>query len=95
MTTLFLFCICQKEKIMDIENIVDEMYNNMLERCGIEKQEKPEIKEKIEEKVKEGIGAGVKFERIRRITGYLVGDVSRWNNGKRAELNDRNKHDTI
>ena len=24
-------------------------------------------------------GEGVKFERIRRITGYLVGDVSRWN----------------
>ncbi len=33
-----------------------------------------------------------KFERIRRITGYLVGTVDRWNNAKRAELNDRTKH---
>jgi ribonucleoside-triphosphate reductase len=35
---------------------------------------------------------GVKFERIRRITGYLVGTVDRFNNGKRAEENDRVKH---
>lgn len=33
-----------------------------------------------------------KFERIRRITGYLVGTVDRWNNGKRAELHDRMAH---
>lgn len=33
-----------------------------------------------------------KFERIRRITGYLVGTVDRWNNGKKAELHDRLKH---
>ena len=32
------------------------------------------------------------FMRLRRITGYLVGDTSRWNNGKRAELEDRVKH---
>lgn len=34
----------------------------------------------------------VRFNRLRRITGYLVGDLSRWNNGKRAEHNDRVKH---
>ncbi len=33
------------------------------------------------------------FERIRRITGYLVGSVERFNNGKRAEVKDRVKHD--
>ena len=33
------------------------------------------------------------IERIRRITGYLVGTVDRWNNGKSAELRDRVKHD--
>jgi len=33
------------------------------------------------------------FNRLRRITGYLVGDLGRWNNGKRAEHNDRVKHD--
>lgn len=35
------------------------------------------------------------FERIRRITGYLVGTVDRWNSAKRAELNDRVKHDPV
>lgn len=32
------------------------------------------------------------FQRIRRITGYLVGTTDRWNNAKRAELGDRVKH---
>ena len=34
----------------------------------------------------------VPFERIRRITGYLVGTVDRFNNAKRAEVEDRVKH---
>ncbi len=37
-------------------------------------------------------GEGVNFDRIRRITGYLVGTVDRFNNGKRAEESDRVKH---
>jgi len=32
------------------------------------------------------------FERIRRITGYLVGNMGRWGDGKRAEEKDRVKH---
>lgn len=32
------------------------------------------------------------FERIRRITGYLVGTIDRFNNAKRAEEHDRVKH---
>ena len=32
------------------------------------------------------------FSRIRRITGYLVGDMSHWNNAKAAEEKDRVKH---
>ena len=32
------------------------------------------------------------FERIRRITGYLVGTLDRFNNAKRAEVRDRLKH---
>mgnify|MGYP005766861037 FL=1 len=36
--------------------------------------------------------APVSFERIRRITGYLVGMVDRFNNAKRAEVEDRVKH---
>ena len=38
------------------------------------------------------VGEGVHFERIRRITGYLVGTMDRFNNGKKAECLDRVKH---
>lgn len=38
------------------------------------------------------IGQGVKFERTRRITGYLVGTLDRFNNAKRCEERDRVKH---
>lgn len=36
--------------------------------------------------------SGAPFERIRRITGYLVGTLDRFNDGKRAEEADRVKH---
>ena len=38
------------------------------------------------------VGKGVRFERIRRITGYLVGTLDRFNDAKRAEERDRVKH---
>lgn len=38
------------------------------------------------------VGQNVKFDRIRRITGYLVGTTDRFNNAKRAEERDRVKH---
>lgn len=38
------------------------------------------------------VGEGVGFERIRRITGYLVGTLDRFNNAKRAEEKDRVRH---
>lgn len=38
------------------------------------------------------IGIGQDFERIRRITGYLVGDMGLWNSAKAAEEKDRLKH---
>ncbi|GFI61748.1 hypothetical protein IMSAG049_00911 [Clostridiales bacterium] len=34
----------------------------------------------------------VKFDRIRRITGYLVGTMDRWNDAKTSEESDRVKH---
>lgn len=34
-------------------------------------------------------GENVDFERYRRITGYLVPDIDRWNPGKKQELKDR------
>ncbi len=50
--------------------------------------------EKVNEEAKRErvTGEGVEFERIRRITGYLVGTVERFNNGKKAEERDRVKH---
>ncbi|MDO4458722.1 MAG: anaerobic ribonucleoside-triphosphate reductase [Clostridia bacterium] len=38
------------------------------------------------------IGEGRKFDRIRRITGYLVGTTDRFNDAKRSEEKDRVKH---
>ena len=37
----------------------------------------------------------VPFDRVRRITGYLVGTVDRFNNAKRAEVEDRVKHMSV
>lgn len=55
-----------------------------------------EVAPKLPQTVRNGIvyvGEGVTFERVRRITGYLVGTVDRFNNAKKAELRDRLKHD--
>ena len=41
------------------------------------------------------VGSGVKFERIRRITGYLVGTVDRFNNAKRAESATRSAYESF
>ncbi len=48
-------------------------------------EEKPVVDVKL-------IGENVGFERTRRITGYLVGTVDRFNDAKRAEERDRVKH---
>jgi anaerobic ribonucleoside-triphosphate reductase len=48
----------------------------------------------MEEKKKKLVGEGVKFDRIRRITGYLVGTLDRFNNAKKQEVNDRVTHGT-
>lgn len=54
-----------------------------------------EVKPKLPQVVRGGmvyVGEGIKFERVRRITGYLVGTLDRFNNAKRAEEADRVKH---
>ena len=38
------------------------------------------------------MGQGVNFQRIRRITGYLVGTLDKWNDAKKAEEKDRVVH---
>lgn len=40
------------------------------------------------------VGEGVGFDRIRRITGYLVGTLDRFNNAKKSEVADRVAHGT-
>ena len=46
----------------------------------------------IQTNIEAKYGKDVKFERIRRITGYLVGTLDRFNDAKRAEEADRVKH---
>jgi len=48
----------------------------------------------METKKTKVVGEGVKFERIRRITGYLVGTLDRFNNAKKMEVADRVTHAT-
>lgn len=43
----------------------------------------------------EKLGRGIGFERIRRITGYLVGTMDQWNDAKKAEERDRVKHSAV
>lgn len=50
------------------------------------------MKQELNERKENQIGENVGFERIRRITGYLVGTTERFNNAKRAEEKDRVKH---
>lgn len=76
--------------MQNIDELVEDLYNELLKRNNIECC-KSSSNETNREETK-GIGAGIKFQRLRRITGYLVGTVDRWNDGKRAELNDRVKH---
>ncbi len=57
-------------------------------------KKKGRIKMKEEVREVKKVGEGVEFERMRRITGYLVGTTDRFNNGKRAEERDRGKHST-
>ena len=45
--------------------------------------------------MKKTVGEGEKFERIRRVTGYLAGDVFHFNNAKRKEEAARVKHSGI
>lgn len=42
--------------------------------------------------IEKKLGKGIKFERTRRITGYLVGTTDRFNNAKQCEERDRVKH---
>jgi hypothetical protein len=64
----------------------------VVDRKGEVKMKKELEVEVAQQKEKKTTGEGVGFERIRRITGYLVGTVDRFNNAKQAEEHDRVKH---
>lgn len=79
-----------------LDDCISELYRDVLKRCNVNIQEEPLESPEVSQNAKEqGMGEGIGFERIHRITGYLVGDVSRWNNGKKSELKDRVKHGTL
>ena len=64
------------------------MNNNETVMTQVEVEKDETMTEPMDQKLGEGVG----FERIRRITGYLVGTMDKWNDAKRAEERDRVKH---
>lgn len=86
---------CEKcsEDCRHLEDCLETSYKDILRRCNIDVPETEETGPEAPRNANnEQYGEGIGFQRLRRITGYLVGDVSRWNNGKFAELKDRVKH---
>jgi len=69
---------------------MSEPYDSIME--GLQQCIAYEQGDKTQARAETVIGKGVKFERIRRITGYLVGTTDRFNNAKQAEERDRVKH---
>lgn len=63
-----------------------EMYPNILTGMEIDVEED-------DVKITYHVSSNTPFERIRRITGYLVGTTEKWNNAKQSEEKDRVKHD--
>ncbi len=80
------------EAIDQLDNY-ENMHVSLLVEVGVKLLEKYG-NEKVAEKYYNDHSQyfGEKFERLRRITGYLVGTLDRWNDAKRAEEHDRVKH---
>ena len=77
--------ISEEEK-QNYVNYLEEKHGRKLESLTIETDgEYVNLNFKLSE---------VPFERIRRITGYLVGTMDRWNDAKTSEEADRVKHST-
>ena len=74
-----------------IETVRQELEKQGVDASSLEKI-RLTAKNSNEAMVEYRLRNGPKFERIRRITGYLVGTTERWNDSKRAELKDRIKH---
>lgn len=86
-------------KINNPENLPDEIV-----QAAIQMMEKEEGRKVVEISIRStdnpeeygitSVFEKVPFQRIRRITGYLVGTLARFNDAKRAEVEDRVKHTT-
>lgn len=86
-------------KINNPENLPDEIV-----QAAIQMMEKEEGRKVVEISIRRTgnpeeygitpVFEKVPFQRIRRITGYLVGTLDRFNDAKRAEVEDRVKHTT-
>lgn len=77
-----------------MQNIdIDAIYDDILKRCNVNQENGNKRPEREYGRINQQYGEGVGFQRLRRITGYLTGDINTWNNGKKAELADREKHD--
>ena len=86
-------------KVINLENFTEEEAKNYVDYVR-ERTTDPlksiEIKMCDDGKVDVNyMTQGEKFERIRRITGYLTGDLNSWNNAKRAEEHERVKHSVL
>lgn len=88
--------ISEKEALSALEDF--EQYETMHVSCLVEVGMKLIAEKKSEKAAKEYFDAHSgyfdegKFERLRRITGYLVGTLDRWNDAKKAEEKARVKH---
>ena len=67
-----------------------ELHYSRLVELGIKSFKNNEDAKKYFERYQ--VEESVSFERLRRITGYLVGSLDRWNDGKKAEEAARVKH---
>ena len=76
-----------KEEIEQYINYLEKKYKRKLSSLEIHICEDDENDVELHYKFRP-----VGFERIRRITGYLVGTMDKWNTGKTAEEHDRVKH---
>ena len=86
----------------DLGNDLRRRYSDMLKRCNVrmdDEEEEGEEEETLELSMgdvnifdykPELVGKGVRFERLRRVTGYLSGrGIDGMNNAKQAEVRDR------
>ena len=84
--------LCDKKESWDLSWL---FFDCMKKKSIILKTDKKRIGDDVMIKVENGmVGEGTGFRRIRRITGYLVGTIDRFNDAKKAEVRDRVNHST-